>query len=207
MESIVTLAIIGVTVLVSWRAFERPRLIERLLLWPPAIDRHRQYERLVTHGFVHADWMHLLFNMITLYFFGGAMEAFYAERIGSLGYLAFYLSAIVVAILPTYMRHQHDPAYRSLGASGAVSAVLFSFVLLEPWAPIYLFLIPIGIPAFVFALLYIGYSIWMDRRGSDNVNHSAHLWGAAYGMLFTVTMEPRVATTFLARLASPSFGG
>ncbi|NZA27352.1 rhomboid family intramembrane serine protease [Luteimonas sp. SJ-92] len=207
MESIVTFAIIGVTVLVSWRAFGDRRLIERLLLWPPAIDRHRQYERLVTHGFVHADWMHLLFNMITLFFFGGVIEQFFSERIGAIGYLAFYLSAIVVAILPTYLRHQHDPAYRSLGASGAVSAVLFSFVLLAPWSPIYLMLIPIGIPAFVFALLYIGYSIWMDRRGGGNVNHSAHLWGAVYGMLFTVMMEPRVATTFLQRLASPSTGG
>ncbi|WP_149193631.1 rhomboid family intramembrane serine protease [Luteimonas suaedae] len=206
MESIVTLAIIGVTALVSWQAFNNPQLLARLILWPPAIDRHHQYERLVTHGFIHADWMHLLFNMITLYFFGSVMEQFFAERIGALGYLAFYLSAIVVAILPTYMRHQRDAHYRSLGASGAVSAVLFAFILLAPWAPIYLFLIPIGIPAFVFALFYLGYSIWMDRRGGGNVNHSAHLWGAAYGMLFTVMMEPRVATTFLQRLAQPSFG-
>lgn len=206
MESIVTLAIIGITALVSWQAFNNPQLLARLILWPPAIDRHHQYERLVTHGFIHADWMHLLFNMITLYFFGSVMEQFFSERIGALGYLAFYLSAIVVAILPTYMRHQRDAHYRSLGASGAVSAVLFAFILLAPWAPIYLFLIPIGIPAFVFALFYLGYSIWMDRRGGGNVNHSAHLWGAAYGMLFTVMMEPRVATTFLQRLAEPSFG-
>lgn len=199
-DAIVTLAIIAVTVLVSWCAFDRPQLLGRLILWPPAIDRHRQYDRLVTHGFVHADWMHLLFNMITLYFFGGVMERFFSQYIGPLGYLAFYLSAIVVAILPTYMRHQRDAHYRSLGASGAVSAVLFAFVLLAPWERIYLFFIPIGIPAFLFAGLYIGYSIWMDRRGTDNINHSAHLWGAVYGMLFTVMLEPRVATTFIARL-------
>lgn len=204
MQSIVTIAIIGVTVLVSWRAFNDQKLLARLILWPPAISRSGQYDRLVTHGFIHADWMHLLFNMITLFFFGRVMEAgFFAPRIGPLGYLAFYLSAIVVAILPTYLRHHRDAAYRSLGASGAVSAVLFSYILLAPWEKIYIVPIPIGIPAFVFALFYIGYSIWMDRQGGDNVNHSAHLWGAAYGMLFTVMLEPRVATTFLERLLNP----
>ncbi|MEJ7745902.1 MAG: rhomboid family intramembrane serine protease [Luteimonas sp.] len=202
----VTYVVIGITVLVSWLAFNNRPLLERLVLWPPAIDRRRQYDRLLTHGFIHADWMHLLFNMITLYSFGQAMEAFYVERIGLLGYLGFYLSAIVIAILPTFLKHRHDAHYRSLGASGAVSAVLFSFILLAPWSPIYLFLIPVGIPAFLFAALYVGYSIWMDKRGGDNVNHSAHLWGAAYGMLFTVSMEPRVATTFVGRLLNPSGG-
>lgn len=203
MESIVTWAFIGVTVLVSWMAFNNRGLLDRLILWPPAIDRHRQYDRLLTHGFIHADGMHLLFNMVTLYFFGTQLEPFFADYIGSLGYLAFYLSAIVIAIMPTYIRHQRDPNYRSLGASGAVSAVLFAFILLAPWSKIYVFLIPIGIPAFVFGGLYLGYSIWMDRRGTDNVNHSAHLWGAVYGIVFTVFMEPRAATTFMARLMDP----
>ena len=202
----VNLVIVAVTVLVSWLAFNNPRLAERLILWPPAIDRGKQYDRLVTHGFIHADWMHLLFNMITLWSFGGAMETFFAERIGTIGYVLFYLSAIVVAILPTYMRHRHDAGYRSLGASGAVSAVLFAFILLDPWSGIYLFLIPIPIPAFVFAALYVGYSIWMDKRGGDNINHSAHLYGAAYGMMFTLILEPRVAAIFLQKLATPTFG-
>lgn len=202
----INLLIVAVTVLVSWLAFNNPRLAERLILWPPAIDRGKQYDRLVTHGFIHADWMHLLFNMITLWSFGGAMETFFAERIGTIGYVLFYLSAIVIAILPTYMRHRHDAGYRSLGASGAVSAVLFAFILLDPWSGIYLFLIPIPIPAFVFAALYIGYSIWMDKRGGDNINHSAHLYGAAYGVMFTLILEPRVAALFLQKLASPTFG-
>lgn len=203
----ITYVLIGITGLVSWLAFNNRQLLERLILWPPAIDRRKQYDRLLTHGFIHADWMHLLFNMITLYSFGQAMETFYVERIGQLGYLGFYLSAIVVAILPTFLKHRHDAEYRSLGASGAVSAVLFSFILLAPWSPIYIFLIPIGIPAFLFAGIYVGYSIWMDKRGGDNVNHSAHLWGAAYGMLFTVLLEPRVATTFVGRLLSGSASG
>ena len=200
MESIVTWVLIGVTVLVSWRAFNDRRLLERLILWPPAISRNKEYDRLLTHGFIHADGMHLLFNMVTLYFFGRALEGWFVQRIGIPGYALFYLSAIVVAILPTYLRHRNDPNYRSLGASGAVSAVLFSYILLDPWSGIYLFLIPIPIPAFVFGGLYLGYTIWMDRRGGGNVNHSAHLWGALYGMLFTVVLDPGVATTFPARL-------
>ena len=204
MQSIVTYVLIGVTVLVSWQAFNNRALMERLILWPPAIKRYRQYDRLLTHGFIHADTTHLLFNMITLFFFGRAIEPVFVDRIGMLGFAAFYLSAIVMAIMPTYIRHANDAQYRSLGASGAVSAVLFSFVLFAPWSLIFVFFIPV--PAIVYAVLYIGYSIWMDRRGTDNVNHSAHLWGAVYGMLFTVMMEPRVATTFLARVASPSFG-
>ena len=197
----VTLAILAVTVLVSWQAFGNRRLLERLLLWPPAIERQRQYDRLLTHGFVHADWQHLLFNMITLYFFGRYVERMFEPWLGAIGFLLFYLSAIVVAILPTYLRHRHDPSYRSLGASGAVSAVLFAFILVEPWAMIFVFFIPV--PAIVYAVLYVGYSIWMDRRGGDNINHSAHLWGAGYGVLFTVIMEPRVLGFFLSRLVSP----
>ena len=176
----ITLVLIAVTVLVSWQAFQKRRL----------------YERLVTHGFVHADWMHLLFNMITLWSFGTAVERVFSEMITPVGFVLFYLSAIVVSILPTYIAHRRDPNYRSLGASGGVSAVLFAFILYDPWSKLIIFPIPVPIPAFLFAILYVGYSIWMDRRGRDNVNHSAHLWGAAYGLLFTVLLEPRVLGHF-----------
>ncbi|KLJ02028.1 rhomboid family intramembrane serine protease [Luteimonas sp. FCS-9] len=199
----VTLLLIVVTAVVSWQAFEKPQLLGRLILWPPAVDRHRQYDRLLTHGFIHADWQHLIFNMITLFFFGGGIERAFAPYIGPVGFLLFYLSAILVAILPTYLRHRHDPHYRSLGASGAVSAVLFASILLSPWSMLLVFFIPM--PAIVFGVCYVGYSIWMDRRGGDNINHSAHLWGAGYGVLFTVMMEPRVLGAFLDRLMSPSF--
>lgn len=199
-----TWLIIGVTVLVSWLAWERPRLLDRLILWPPAVDRWKQWDRLLTHGFVHADWAHLLFNMITLYFFGRMVERWFVPYIGQAGFALFYLSALLVAILPTYLRHRHDPRYRSLGASGAVSAVLFAFILVQPWSLIFVFFVPV--PAIVYAMLYIGYSIWMDRHGQDNVNHSAHLWGAGYGVLFTLMMEPRVLGVFLTRLLNPSFG-
>ena len=191
-----TLILIAVTVLVSWRAFDRPRLLDRLILWPPAIDRQKQYDRLLTHGFIHADWQHLLFNMITLFFFGRVAEQVIGSMIGPVGFLLFYLSAIVIAILPTYLRHRHDTRYRSLGASGAVSAVLFAFILLDPWAKLYLYF-AVPIPALVFAVAYTAYSVYMNHRGGDRVNHNAHLAGAAYGVLFTLVVEPSVGTRFL----------
>ncbi len=200
----VTIALVVATVAVSWFAFNNPRLLDRLLLWPPAVQRRHQYDRLLSHGFVHADWQHLLFNMITLYFFGRYAEQLFLPYIGAAGFLLFYLSAILVAILPTYLRHRHDPSYRSLGASGAVSAVLFAYILVNPWSLIFVFFLPV--PAILYGVFYVGYSVWMDRQGRDNVNHSAHLWGAGYGVLFTIMMEPRVIPFFLDRLLHPSFG-
>ncbi|MBL0163216.1 MAG: rhomboid family intramembrane serine protease [Xanthomonadales bacterium] len=198
-----TLLIIAITCVVSFLAFSNPKMLSDLILWPPAISRGKQYFRLLTYGFIHADGQHLLFNMVTLFFFGRLIEQFMAGYIGTLGFVAFYLSAIVVSILPTYMKNVGNPAYRSLGASGGVSAVLFAFVLLQPWTTIYVFFIPC--PAIIYAVLYIAYSIYMDRQGSDNVNHSAHLWGAAYGVLFLLAMEPRLFGTFMQALMQPSF--
>lgn len=205
MQSPITIALIVITCLVSWLAFNNRKLMDRLILWPPAIDRHRQYDRLVTYGFIHADFMHLLFNMITLYFFGQQIEQVMTQLAGFWVYPLFYVSALVVSILPTYLKNQKNPNYLSLGASGAVSAVLFAFVLLAPWARIGVFFIPM--PAIVFAVLYVAYSIWMDRRGGDRINHSAHLAGAAYGVLFMAIMEPRVLGIFLQQLGNPSSGG
>ena len=204
MESPVTYALIGITCLVSWIAFNNRKLADRLILWPPAIDKHRQYDRLLTYGFIHADFMHLLFNMITLFFFGPLIERL-MSGIGVWVFPVFYLSGLVVSILPTYLKNQKNPNYLSLGASGAVSAVLFAFILLQPWQLIFVFFIPL--PAIVFAVLYLGYSIWMDKRGGDRINHSAHLSGAAYGVLFMVVMEPRVLGYFLSQLQQPTFGG
>ena len=198
-----TLAIIAVTCVVSFLAFKNNKLISDLILWPPAISRNKQYYRLITYGFIHADGQHLLFNMITLFFFGQLIEQFVTGYIGTLGFVAFYLSAILVSILPTYMKNVGNPQYRSLGASGAVSAVLFGFVLLQPWATILVFFIPC--PAIIYAVIYIAYSIYMDRQGSDNINHSAHLWGAAYGVLFLLAMEPRLIGAFLEQLSQPRF--
>ena len=204
MQAPVTFILIGITCLVSWMAFNNRKLMDRLILWPPAIDQHRQYDRLVTYGFIHGDFMHLLFNMVTLFFFGQQIEQLMTRVMGIWAYPVFYVSALVVSILPTYLKNQKNPNYLSLGASGAVSAVLFAFVLLAPWSTIGVMFIPM--PAIVFAVLYVGYSIWMDRRGGDRINHSAHLAGAAFGVLFMLVMEPRVLGLFLQQLGNPSFG-
>ena len=124
MDAPITLLLIAATCVVSLIALRTPSLLMRLILWPPAIDRHRQYDRLVAYGFIHADIWHLFFNMFTLFFFGRQIEAWMAAQHGPWVFPLFYFSALVVSILPTYLKHQKDPNYRSLGASGAVSAVL-----------------------------------------------------------------------------------
>lgn len=199
----VTLIIIAITAVVSFMAFNNARLMNDLILWPPAITRSREYHRLVTYGVVHADFGHLLFNMFTLYFFGRVMEGFFAASLGPMGFALFYIVALVVSILPTYLSNRNNPNYRSLGASGAVSAVLFSFILLSPWSRIVVLVVPM--PAIIYAVLYVVYSIYMDRRGQGNVNHSAHLWGAAFGVAFTLVIRPEVLSHFLSQLSHPRF--
>lgn len=201
----VTLVLIALTCAVSYFAWKQPVLLDRLILWPPAIARGREYWRLVSYGFIHGDGQHLLFNMITLYFFGSAMEG-YLSQLGlpwPWGFVGFYLSALLVSVLPSYLRHRNDPGYRCLGASGAVSAVLFAFILIQPWSLIIVFVVPV--PAIIYAVLFVGFSIWMEKRGRDNVNHGAHLWGAGYGVLFTVLLQPRVLEHFFTALMNPKF--
>ena len=204
MQGPITLILIAITALVSWMAFNNRKLADRLILWPPAVERRKQYDRLLGYGFVHADWMHLLFNMITLFFFGRLIEQVMVQLTGSwLTYPLFYLTALVVSILPSYLRNQGNRNYFSLGASGAVSAVLFAFILIQPWSLIFVFFIPA--PAILYAVFYVGYSIWMDKKGGDNVNHSAHLAGAAFGVMFMLIMEPELLQHFLQSLMNPTF--
>ena len=200
----VTLAILAITCVVSFVAFSNARLLGRLVLWPPAIRRQHQYDRLLTCGFVHADFAHLLFNMFTFLSFGAYIERLFTPSIGAAGYGLFYAAGIVISALPSYLRHRDDASYRSLGASGAVSAVLFAFILIKPWATLLIFAFPV--PAIVFALIYLGYSIYMDRRQTDRINHSAHLWGAAYGVVFTIALDPGVAGRFFEQLLHPRSG-
>ncbi|MDA3919840.1 MAG: rhomboid family intramembrane serine protease [Salinisphaera sp.] len=200
---LITILLIAVTCAVSFTCFQNPALLDRLLLWPPAINRG-EYHRLLTNAFVHADGQHLLFNMITLFFFGRAIEGFFELYIGVVGFLAFYLAAAVVSVLPSYLSHRQDQGYRSLGASGAVSAVLFVYILLAPWSTIYVFFFPI--PAIVYAGLFTAYGMYAGRMGHDHINHSAHLWGAGFGIAFALAMEPRLGPLFINHLMSPRGG-
>ena len=201
----ITTIIIVLTSVISFRAFNNSRLMSALIFWPPAISMRNQYYRFITCGLIHADMLHLAFNMITLYLFGKALELYY---VGDMGVEHYYypvlnFTALIVANIPSYLKHRDDYNYRSLGASGAVCAVLFAFILLRPWAPIILFVIKM--PAIIYALLFLGYSIYMSRRGGDNVNHDAHLWGALFGILFTIAVHPSVAVSFINELSQPRF--
>lgn len=200
---LITVLLIAVTCAVSITAFSNRALLDRLLFWPPAIERG-QYYRFVTHGFVHGDGQHLLFNMVTLFFFGRAIEPFFTIYIGHLGFVLFYLAAIIVAMLPSYIAQRGNQHYRSLGASGAVSAVLFVYILLAPWSIIYVFVIPV--PAILFAAAYMGYSFYAAQQGADHVNHSAHLWGGAFGVVFALCLEPRLWSNFMHKLLTPFAG-
>jgi len=194
----VTLAIIIITVATSFAAWNNANLLNQLIYFGPAVNRG-QWWRLITHGFIHSDGNHLLFNMFTLYFFGRFMENF----IGPTTFVPFYLVGILVAILPTHLKHGKNPHYRSLGASGAVSAVLFGFILVKPWSMLYVMFVPV--PAIIFATLYVAYSFWADKRGRDNINHSAHLSGALWGVLFLIALEPRLLPRFFERLLEVPF--
>jgi membrane associated rhomboid family serine protease len=192
-----TLLIIVITCLISVVAFSNQTVMNRLLMWPPAMQRG-QYDRFITYGFVHADGTHLLFNMITLYFFGRAIEAFYQPYLAGMGFVIFYVAALVVSMIPSYLKHKDDARYMSLGASGAVSAVLFAYILFAPWQLIFVFFIPV--PAIIYAVLYTAYSIYSAHKGHDNINHSAHLWGAAFGVTATLLIEPKLLGQFLHKL-------
>ena len=199
-----TLFIIIITVVVSLLAWQSPQLMQRLIFYPPAVQRG-QVDRFVTHGFIHADGMHLFFNMFTLYSFGQAVQGLFMSKLGSLGFVLFYLAALVVAIMPTYLKQKNNPRYSSLGASGAVSAVIFSYILMNPWSTLLLFVIPV--PAIVFAVAYVAYSVWADRQGRGSINHSAHLVGGIFGMLATIAIEPGIVAHFFNQLMHPRFLG
>ena len=185
----VTLIIIIITCIVSIPAFNTPKIINDLIFYPPAIEGQKQWYRFFTCGLIHADVMHLAFNMYALYSFGRNVESDFTGKFddvqGKFLYGLMYVTAIGFSLLPTYSKHKNDRYYRSLGASGAVSAVIFAGILLNPMDPIGLIFIPgRGIPGFIFGGIYLIASHFLAKKGAGNINHSAHLWGALFGMLF-----------------------
>lgn len=201
----VTLIIILVTVAISLAAWNNPALMDRWIMNPYQIASRGQYYRLITSGFLHADWGHLFFNMFALYAFGGFMEQVFSQLLfgegGGLFFVGFYLIGILVSDLPSFLKHRNDPGYNSLGASGGVSAVLFAAILFRPLTPISLFFIPIGIPGFIFGALYLAYSYYEARRGYGNVNHDAHFYGALFGIVFMIVVYPAVLPQFFEQVA------
>ncbi len=199
-----TITLVIITVLLSIAAFNDRRLADKLILWPARMHRANEYYRLLSSGFIHADWMHLSFNMITLFFIGQYVEsAFVAWRITPWLYVFMYLTGIVVASLPSFYKHRENPYYRSLGASGGVASVLFSSVYFSPWATIRVFFIPM--PNIVFAAAYLVYSAYMSKRGGGTINHDAHFWGAIWGFLFTLAVEPSHGLQFIEAIQHINF--
>src|SRR5438045_8605899 len=187
MELSVTLIIIIVTTLVSIGGFSNHKIIYDLIFYPPAVTQQKQWWRFFTCGFIHADFGHLILNMYALYIFGIAVEKAFTGIFGqnvNLIYLLMYISALLVCLLPTYKKHKNNYYYLSLGASGAVSAVIFCFILLDPLQKLGLIFLPVMIPGFIFGALYLIVSSILERRSSDHINHSAHIWGALYGIVF-----------------------
>ena len=200
----VTIIIIVVTAIISIMAWNNYGLMNRWIMNPYQISQHGQYYRLITSGFLHADWGHLFFNMLSLYVFGRFIEQVFSLLFGLSGpiyLIGFYLVAILVSDIPSYLKHRSNPGYNALGASGGVSAIIFAAILFQPLNPIYIYFIPIGIPGFIFGALYLAYSYYEARRGGSNVNHDAHFYGALFGVLFMIVVYPPVLTSFFEQIA------
>jgi len=194
----VTNCIVALTCLVSYQAFSNPELKMRLIFQPYKIKREKAYETFFTKGLIHADLTHLAFNMITLYFFGNAVEQYFQlifPEYGIFYYIALYVFGLLFASLPVYAKEQDNFSYFALGASGAVSAVLFASILFEPWGMLYI-MMAIPCPQVIAGFGYLWYSSYMDKHGNDNVGHSAHFFGALFGFLFAGAFQPELFIHF-----------
>jgi len=166
--------------------FAAPKIIERSLFRPYYFLRRQQYDTIVTSGFVHADLPHLIFNMVTFWFFAFPLE----KEIGPVRFAVLYFLGLVVSDAGTYFKHRNDPQYASLGASGAISAVLFAAIVYFPWMKLFIIPIPLPIPAPLFAVAYVAYSWWSARQARGRINHDAHLGGALFGLVFVLLTDP-----------------
>ena len=193
-----TYIIIAITAIVSFAAFGNSILFQQLLLNPYIVFKRNEWYRLISHAFVHANFLHLFVNMIVLLSFGRYVESILKQlqSIGSIGmhqvhFLILYLGAAIVSSLTTLRKHKNDPYYQSVGASGAVSAIVFFSIFFSPLEKLYLMAI-ILIPGIVFAIAYLFYSNYMSRKGGDNINHDAHFVGAVFGFIYPILIDPKL---------------
>lgn len=184
------------TIITSIYAFSNPDLYGKFMLNPYNVSRRHRVYTLITSGLIHADWMHLIFNMMTFFFFAFQLEGI----IGSLNFGILYFVSMVAADIPSVIKHKNDIWYNSLGASGAISAVLFSYILFVPFSSMIIFPIPIPIWAIVFGPLYLVYCVYASRQARDHINHDAHFFGALAGLILTVLLVPGVIPHFIEQI-------
>lgn len=187
-----TIILIIATVILSLVAFGSPKVNNELIFYPAVIHQNNQLYRFITYGFIHGDLMHLIFNMYAFYLFGQSTEGGFRQLFGDLGptfYLLLYFLSLIVCVIPDYVKYKEAPHYRSLGASGAVSAVVFAYILMNPLQGIGLLFIPVFIPGFLFGILFIVVSYFLGKKGQSVVNHSAHIWGAIFGLIFLAVVS------------------
>jgi membrane associated rhomboid family serine protease len=197
-----TIYILIITIIVSIIAFQNSELMGKLIFNPYNVKNHNEWYRFITSGFIHADFIHLAVNMFVLYSFGQVVEMYYDITFGNKGWYYFlflYIGGLLISILPTYAKHKDNPGYNGLGASGAVSAVLFASIIFGPLEKICLYGI-LCLPSIIMGTLYLFYSYYMDKKGGDNVNHDAHFWGAIYGVIYTLLLEPSLIIDFFQQI-------
>ncbi|HBK42563.1 MAG TPA: rhomboid family intramembrane serine protease [Porphyromonadaceae bacterium] len=187
----ITFLIIGITSVISIAAFGNYTMMDKFIFRPTEAGRGQWY-RFFTYGVLHADYTHLIFNMFTLYFFGGdierAFKATFGGQTGVFYYLLLYVTALPVSILPTYLKQKNNNSYRGVGASGAVSAIIFAYILINPMNFMGVLFIPVWLPAFLFGTIFLLISVSLDKKQSKGINHSAHITGGLYGIAFMVTV-------------------
>ncbi len=211
---LLTLLIIGFTALTSIIAFppnvpsiesiRNPNVLSRFVFNPYQVWHRKEWWRLFTSGFVHSNWWHLIINMFVLYFFGRIVESYFIFLFGigkgEFLFLTFYILSIGAANLADLLKFKDQPYYNALGASGATSAMIFATVLIAPWSKMFIFPIPIPIPAIVFGVFYLVYEHIMAQRADDNIGHSTHFWGAVFGFVFPIILYPSLFIHFLNQL-------
>jgi membrane associated rhomboid family serine protease len=200
----ITRVILAVTILISIYAMQNESVKSRLMFNAYQINHRKEWWRFFSNGFIHADWLHLFFNMYTFYIFGSAVEAGYNDVFGTKGplfYILLYVGAIAMSSLYSYEKNKHNIYYNALGASGAVSAVMFAFIVLAPTAQLSLFILPgVRLPAYLFGLIILGIEHYLSRRGNTGIAHDAHFWGAIFGIVFTIALRPSLATDFIEQI-------
>jgi len=190
--------IFAITIATSLWAFYNDTLYGNLILHPYSVSRGQRVYTVITSGMIHNDWMHLFFNMLSYYFFAFQLE----PVLGHWQFGLLYTLSLILSDLPTVYKHRNDDWYHSLGASGAVSAVIFSYIMYNPMGSMYIMPFPFPIYSIVFGVLYLVYCNYASKRAQDNVNHDAHMFGALSGLLITIVLHPHIVNSFILQVSA-----